>query len=72
MPLGSTYDEVGLLLQDGGWLVLERPDGGRWRLDPSHKAEKLVGQRVRVRGTRSGFDWLSAKTIEAVSGDYSA
>lgn len=64
MPLGSKHDETGLLLREGVWLVLQRDDGGRWRLDTTSTAERLLGHRVRVQGTRGGFDILDVTKIE--------
>lgn len=64
MPLGSRHDECGLLLREGHWLILKRDDGGRWRLDASRKAERLLGRRVRIEGVRSGFDLLDVKRVE--------
>lgn len=64
MPIGTTHDEIGILLREGHWLVLQRDGGGRWRLDAGRKAEQYLGQRVRVQGTRSGFDFLSVREIE--------
>lgn len=64
MPIGSKHDETGLLLKDARNLVLERDAGGTWRLDPTAKALRLVGRRVRVQGTRDGFDLLAITRIE--------
>lgn len=64
MPLGSRHDEAGLLLREGGALILQRDDGGRWRLDADPASEALLGKRVRVIGVRSGFDLLDVATIE--------
>jgi len=64
MPRGTHHDEIGLLLREGRFLVLQRDDGGRWRLDVSPRADALLGRRVRVQGTRSGFDLLDVRQIE--------
>ena len=37
--------------------------GGTYALDTDGKAHKLVGQRVTVEGTRSGFDRLDVDWI---------
>lgn len=63
LPLGSHHDEHGLLLKDGGSLVLRRDDGGQWRLDADRDARRFLGGRVRVEGTRSGFDILSVERL---------
>jgi hypothetical protein len=64
MPRGTHHDETGLLLREGQWLVLQRDDGGRWRLDAGAKAVALLGRRVRVQGIRSGFDLLDVRRID--------
>lgn len=68
MPLGSAHTETGLLLREGHWLILQRDDGGRWRLDISPRAERMLGRRVCVRGTRGDFDILDVTRIERISG----
>lgn len=45
-------------------LVLQRDDGGRWRLDVGRRAESLLGRRVRVQGRRAGFDLLDVQQID--------
>ncbi len=64
MPLGSRHTEVGLLLRQGGSLILERDDGGRWRLELD-RGDELLGRRVRVEGVPSGFDMLEVRRIKA-------
>lgn len=64
MPRGTQHDETGLLLREGQAFVLQRDDGGRWRLDVGVTAVDLLGRRVRVQGTRSGFDLLDVRRIE--------
>lgn len=66
MPRGSIHNETGLLLREGRWLVLARDEGGRWRLDADPKADRLLGQRVRIEGVRSGFDLLDVRSIERI------
>jgi hypothetical protein len=63
MPLGSEHEETGLLLHERGSLILQRDAGGRWRLDIGRNVEKLLGRRVRLRGTRCGFDCLAVDWI---------
>ena len=63
MPLGSFHAEEGLLLRERGSLILQRADGGRWRLDADPGAERMLGQRVRVEGVRSGFDVLTVSRM---------
>lgn len=52
-----------MILWEAGQLMLQRDDGGRWRLDALIRAESLVGRRMRVRGIRSGFDLLDVTAI---------
>lgn len=63
MPLGTFHIETGLLLRQRGGLILQRDDGGRWRLNADPEAEQLLGHRVRVEAVRSGFDLLDASRI---------
>ena len=65
MSLGSKHDEEGMLLRDGQFLILRRAAGGRWRLEADREAERLVGRRVRVKGTRVGFDLLAVERLTA-------
>lgn len=44
-------------------LVLEIDDGGVWALNAGASARKLLGQRVTLEGTRSGFDRLEVDWI---------
>ncbi len=64
MPIGSEHDETGRLLREGPSLILQRDDGGRWRLDLDPGDRAMLGRRVRVHGTRSGFDGLAVRRIE--------
>jgi hypothetical protein len=63
MPLGSFHRETGLLLLQRGSPILQRDDGGRWRLDMVGRYEELLGRRVTVEGTRSGFDLLDVARV---------
>lgn len=62
--MGSRHDETGLLRWDRGTLILQRDGGGRWRLETGRRAETMVGRRVRIVGTRVGFDLLAVSKIE--------
>lgn len=64
MPRGTAHELVGLLLRDGRSLVLRVDDGGEWRLDAPGRAWRLLGRRVRVTGTRDGFDLLAVRSID--------
>lgn len=63
MPRGSRHVETGLLLRQRGRLVLQRDDGGRWRLDADADAERHLGMRVTVEGIRTNFDLLDVIRI---------
>lgn len=67
MSIGSHHDETGILMREGPWLVLCRDKGGRWRLDADLGADRLIGRRVRVVGTRSGFDLLDVRSVMAIA-----
>jgi hypothetical protein len=64
MSLGSEHDETGRLLRDGSSVILQRDDGGRWRLDLGCGDEVPLGRRVRVLGTRCGFDRLAVRRVD--------
>lgn len=66
MPMGATHEIEGLVLERQGGLVLDVRDGGTWRLDVGWRARRLLGRRMRVTGTRDGFDLLAVKAIEAI------
>lgn len=66
MPRGVQVEEVGWLREMDGALVLQRVDGGRWRLDAGKKARRLVGRKVRLTGMRAEFDLLDVESVEEV------
>ena len=66
MPIGTRHEIEGLLLERQGELVLDVRGGGTWRLDTGWRARRLLGRRVRVSGTRDGFDPLAVGTIKAL------
>ncbi len=66
MPMGTPHEIEGLLMEQQGGLVLDVRDGGTWRLDAGWRARRLLGRRVRVTGTRDGFDLLAVTTIKAI------
>ena len=67
MPRGSHHDETGVFALEHDQLVLLRDQGGRWRLDAPTRAEIHVGQRMRITGVRSGFDWLDVTSFTPVA-----
>lgn len=50
MPLRTEHIKEGMLLREGSWIILQRDDGGRWRLALDAGDERLLGRRVRVHG----------------------
>ncbi|HWU94729.1 MAG TPA: DUF5818 domain-containing protein [Sphingomonas sp.] len=67
MPLGVALSLEGFLLDDGRHLYLRMDDGGGWRIEAGRSARKLLGRRVRVEGTRDGFDLVVAKRVKPVA-----
>ncbi len=63
MSIGSFHVEEGLLLRQRGWVILQRDDGGRWRLETSQAVEQHLGRRARVEGVRSDFDVLKVSRV---------
>jgi len=63
VSIGKLQSEEGLLLRQRNALILQRDDGGRWRLSADQDAKELLGQRVRVEGIRSDFDVLDVVRI---------
>lgn len=64
MPLGTRHELIGILLGGDPYTVLSVADGGEWRLDCPRSCRHLIGQKVRVVGTRSDFDMLDVERIE--------
>lgn len=65
MPMGTRHRLTGRLMKSARGLVLEMDDGGVYALDVDRDVRQLLGHRVTVEGSRSGFDridvdWLGA------------
>ncbi len=60
-PRGSLHTK-GLLPREQGALIIQRQGGGRWRLEADPGAEMMVGRRVLIDGSRSGFDVLEVSS----------
>lgn len=43
--------------------MLELPGGGNWQIEPSRSVNRLIGERVTVEGTRSGFNDISCQRV---------
>ena len=67
MPMGSRHRLEGLLLDSKRGLVLQMDDGGVWALDHDRHAAKMVGLRVVVEGTRSGFDRIDVDYLSSIT-----
>lgn len=63
MSRGTRHELVGVLLDGELFPTLRVPDGGQWRLDLPGRYRHLVGQRVRVIGSRGEFDMLDVERI---------
>lgn len=63
MPMWTPQDECGLLLEHAGQPVLQRDDGGTWRLEFNRRYRHFLGRRVRVTGSRDEFDLIAVKAI---------
>ena len=63
MPRGSHHDVIGIVLQDGRRTILRVEGGGEWHLDSDRSFTRYLGRRVRVQGTRDGFDLLCVQTV---------
>lgn len=64
MPLGSRHEETGRIFTEGADLILQRDDGGRWRLDGPRRLAARLGERATLGGSRTGFDLLEVDTID--------
>jgi len=65
MPKWVPFEQVGILMRDGPYLVLSMPGGGYWRLEDVRLKREMLGTSVRVKGTRIGFNDISVDSIEA-------
>lgn len=63
MPMGTRHRLTGKLLQAARGIVLQMDDGGAYVLDLNKPVRELLGHRVTVEGTRSGFDRLDIDWI---------
>ena len=65
MPVRSRYRLEGQLSKTRRGLLVHVDDGGIWALDADDAASALVGKRVKLEGTRSGFDRIDVEWIAA-------
>ena len=68
MPMGTQHTLTGLLLWNEHLrsFVLNCDGGGTWRLDLNVADRRYADSRVRVSGSRSGFDLLDVVRIDAI------
>ncbi|MDR2856362.1 MAG: DUF5818 domain-containing protein [Novosphingobium sp.] len=64
MPRGTRHVITGILRPGPLGYSLEMNDGGIWQLDVSGSAHSYLGRKVRVEGTRAGFDLIDVHRIE--------
>ncbi len=57
-------DETGLVLRDGFRVILRVEGGGEWQLDLRFRHGMPLGRRVRVKGTRSGFNLIDVDELQ--------
>lgn len=69
MPLWTRYIVEGRLTRRYGGLALAVDDGGIWRLEYLRRYDHLLGKRVRVDGTRDGFDLLAVNRLSLLGPD---
>ncbi|MDN4633682.1 DUF5818 domain-containing protein [Sphingomonas sp. PsM26] len=63
MDVGTSVDETGTLIRDGGAFYLQRDLGGRFALELQRTPVDLVEKRVRLRGTIIGPERVSADGV---------
>ncbi len=55
--------ETGLLVDSAQGPQLKLPCGGNWQIEPSRTVNRLIGERVTLEGTRSGFNDIACQRI---------
>lgn len=60
----TRHELEGILLENGLHPILRMHGGGEWRLEIMKRHSHLLGTRVKVTGTRDGFDLLAVDHIE--------
>jgi hypothetical protein len=63
MDVGTSVDETGTLIRDGGAFYLQRDSGGRFELELQRTPVDLVEKRVRLRGTIVAPERVSADGV---------
>lgn len=70
MPIGTRYTVTGELRWDKRNHIhrLDVGGGAFWYVDICGRNRHLIGQRVTVEGTRSGFNLLDVDRVTAING----
>lgn len=63
MPINQPVRETGLLVASAQGPQLKLPGGGHWQIEPSRAVNRLIGERVTLEGTRSGFNDIACQRI---------
>ncbi len=63
MPMSQPVRETGLLVDSAQGPQLKLPGGGNWQIEPSRAVNRLIGERVTLEGTRSGFNDIACQRI---------
>lgn len=63
MPVNQSVRETGLLVDSAQGPLLKVSGGGKWQIEPSRIVNRLIGERVTVEGTRSGFNDIACQRI---------
>ena len=63
MDVGTSVDETGTLIRDGGAFYLQRDLGGRFELELQRTPVDLVEKRVRLVGTLVAGDIVIADGV---------
>lgn len=63
MPVSEPIHETGLLVDSALGPLLKVQGGGSWQIEPSRAVNRLIGERVTVEGTRSGFNDVACQRI---------
>lgn len=63
MPVSQPIRETGFLVDSAQGPLLKVSGGGMWRIEPSRAVNRLIGEHVKVEGTRAGFNDLACERI---------
>ena len=63
MPMSQPVRETGLLVDSATGPQLKLSGGGTWQIEPSRAVNRLIGERVMLEGTRSGFNDIACLRV---------